>query len=406
MLVCVLLFVTFSISVSAENLSVGDIVDSFDVPVKDDLYSDEVEVSSGSPIMFKALSPDNVDEQLTSGSISLRYEYWNDNQIIYSYENEYTSDRIYGITSSYIKNQSKDLLTPTLYDWIYISDVSNGLFSRGDSVDIVLEGIYNEISIYDVSSNLIYKSTINQEKIVPTLVRVKYTNGEYEDFTADDFSLEVGSVTLNDSYYIKLKSSEFSYDVESIAVGLYYDITSYDHNDEILDSYYIMCRFGFDYCKLDVQFLNDENGLLSGIIGWVKNIYNTLVGLPSKIGDFIIDGLKSLFIPTQDFLETTQRRFDYILNLRLGAIWQTCTFATDFIKAFTYSGDTTSITFPEVTVNLANTPFTFGGWTVNVIPDGFSGIISTLKIITSIGATFLFVNGLMKRYEKIAGENQ
>lgn len=58
---------------------------------------------------------------------------------------------------------------------------------------------------------------------------------------------------------------------------------------------------------------------------------------------------------------------------------------------------------PEVTVNFSDTSFSFGGYEVSIIPDGFDVLVTAVKGITSIVCTFLFINSLRNKYEKLIG---
>ena len=89
---------------------------------------------------------------------------------------------------------------------------------------------------------------------------------------------------------------------------------------------------------------------------------------------------------------------------RFGAVYESTTIIDDFATAFSNASNTEEqefVTFPTITVNLVDTPFSFGGWEVDVVPDGFEFLVNTLKMITSIACTFLFVNAMRKRLEDI-----
>lgn len=174
-----------------------------------------------------------------------------------------------------------------------------------------------------------------------------------------------------------------------------------------------------------------SNGLLSSIIEWIKSIYEGIVNLPSKIanslktffdnivnavtnignliknaivdlGNFLIDGIKNLFIPSEEDITKMKDKWDTLLSDRFGALYQVASLISDYASAFTEQNKNT-ITFPSVSIPLAGAEFTFGGWEVQIVPDGFEIVFDTLKLITSILATFLFVNGMKKRFDKLLG---
>lgn len=166
-----------------------------------------------------------------------------------------------------------------------------------------------------------------------------------------------------------------------------------------------------------------ETGLLSGIVGWIKNIYNGIVNLPEKfaeaikgffesvvnaikaLGDYLLDGIKNLFVPNATDMVENQDKWTALLEERFGAVYESTSIIDDWANAFSYSGNQSSIVLPTITVNLAGTPFSFGGWTVDLIPAGFAPVIDTLKLITNIACTFLFVNGMKKDWRVLLNDH-
>lgn len=147
-----------------------------------------------------------------------------------------------------------------------------------------------------------------------------------------------------------------------------------------------------------------EAGLLSGIIGWIKNIYDTIVNLPSKIWEFISEGLKGLFVPSEEYLTQFKNDMDSMLSEKLGAIYQVVNILTESWDRIQANDNTNTIDFPEVTIPLpSDTDFTFGGQTVSIVPQGFEFLATAIKTVTGICCTILFVNGLKKRYDDIMG---
>lgn len=188
--------------------------------------------------------------------------------------------------------------------------------------------------------------------------------------------------------------------------------------------------FSSSITKINITEVS-EKGLLNSIITLVKNIITGITELPSKIanslktffdnivnavtsigdliknaivdlGNFLIDGVKSLFIPSEEDITNMKDKWDTLLSDRFGALYQVGALISDYASAFKEQSKN-SITFPSVTIPLAGAEFTFGGWEVKVVPDGFSAVFSVLKTITSILATMLFINGLKNRFDKILG---
>lgn len=182
---------------------------------------------------------------------------------------------------------------------------------------------------------------------------------------------------------------------------------------ETMPMTFALVNYYYDFaCTSVLLEIEDEKGLLNGIIGWLKNLYDSITELPSKIangigekltafGTWIIDQIKGLFIPSEESIIELKTKFEELLRDRFGAVYDSADIIDDFASSFAYSDTDTSVTFPQVTVNLAGTNFTFGGWEVDVIPDRFEGIVDFLKLLVSMVATVLFVNALRKRLEDI-----
>lgn len=133
-----------------------------------------------------------------------------------------------------------------------------------------------------------------------------------------------------------------------------------------------------------------------------KSLFNTVVSAVTNLGNFIVDGIKGLFIPTEEDITAMQEKWNTLLSERFGALYQVIELISNYAKAFT-SHSKTSITIPSITIPLGDNSFTFGGWTVTVVPEGFGVVFETLKLIISITCTIWFVNGLKNRFEKIVG---
>lgn len=172
--------------------------------------------------------------------------------------------------------------------------------------------------------------------------------------------------------------------------------------------------------KYDIQ--SEEVGLLSGILDWVKNIGNKVsdtfdvissgfsnIGtwfaeLPGKIWGFIEDGLKSLFVPSEEEMIAYSDKWEQLLADRFGAVYQVTNILTDSWDGVMAADQTNTINFPSVSINLPdNTKFSFGGYEVQIVPTGFDVLVNGVKLIIGIVATVAFVNGMRKKYDEVMG---
>lgn len=177
--------------------------------------------------------------------------------------------------------------------------------------------------------------------------------------------------------------------------------------------------------NLSIEVDSKEAGLLASLIEWVKgifdkitdgfenvkngftNVINGIIELPQKIWSFIEDGLKKLFVPDESFIESFKNRWDLLLEDKLGAVYQVVTLASDLWNTIMAYDETNIISMPEVEIPLPDDiHFAFGGYDVKIVPDGFVSLVNAVKLIISILATVLFVNGLRKRYDEVMGVEQ
>lgn len=152
---------------------------------------------------------------------------------------------------------------------------------------------------------------------------------------------------------------------------------------------------------------NSFKGALDGISDWISSAVTAITELPSKIWSFIEDGLKSLFVPDDEFITGYKDDFDSLLSEKFGAVYQVVNITFGSLERIQDADELNSIELPETTINLPdNNKFSFGGVTVPIVPQGFDGIVNVLKTIVGIVCTILFINGLRKRYDEVMGVEQ
>ena len=167
---------------------------------------------------------------------------------------------------------------------------------------------------------------------------------------------------------------------------------------------------------VDVE--SQETGVLKGILGKLgdgfsalgdklTNVFNSIVELPQKLWNLISDGLKSLFVPSEESMTAYKDKWDELLSSRLGPVYQVCDIVTNSWSAIGEADTTDTIYFPSATINLPqDAQFTFGGYDVKIVPEGFDVLIQAIKLIVGIVCTLAFINGMLKRYDEIMGVEQ
>lgn len=170
-----------------------------------------------------------------------------------------------------------------------------------------------------------------------------------------------------------------------------------------------------DSFDIIVNESSEDTGLLKGIIEWLKgikegitNLFNSIAELPSKLWNLISEGLKSLFVPTENDITTFKNNMQGLLSEKLGAVYQVLDITFNSWDRIQDNDNTDTITLPKTTIELGNQydgsiPYSFGGVNVKIVPDGFEWLATTIKSIIGIVCTVLFVNGLRKRYDDVMG---
>lgn len=131
----------------------------------------------------------------------------------------------------------------------------------------------------------------------------------------------------------------------------------------------------------------------------LENIVNGILNLPQ----LILDGIKGLFVPDAEAMAAYKEQWEALLSQRFGAIYESVQLIDDFVSSIELKSTQGYISFPEVSVDLVGTTFTFGGWNVQVVPSGFEAVVEILKKIISIVATLAFLNSMRNKFENILG---
>lgn len=178
--------------------------------------------------------------------------------------------------------------------------------------------------------------------------------------------------------------------------------------------YFGECGTGDNGYEVFIETETEEVGLLKGITGWLQgikdgitNLFNSIAELPTKLWEKISEGLKSLFVPSESDMVAYKDKWDELLSSRFGAVYEVGNIMTESWDSVMNADQTNSIEFPSATINLpGGNEFSFGGYTVQVVPNGFSAIIVAVKAIVAIVCTVAFVNGMRKRYDEVMGVEQ
>lgn len=237
-------------------------------------------------------------------------------------------------------------------------------------------------------------------------VRVHYADGSLEMFDGT-LTSQGGSRLFDLSVdFLPKKDVEmlgFTIDNDIVNNSLYQTalngnlvVTVHNHIGETVDG------------SLTVQFeqSSEESTWLAKIKNGIDNLKTSINELPTKFWEKIETGLKNLFVPSEQSMTAYKDKWDELLATRFGAVYQVVNIITDSWDSIMAADETDTINFPSATINFSDTPFTFGGYEVKIVPDGFDILVTAIKSVVAIVCTVAFINGLRKRYDEIMGVEQ
>lgn len=283
--------------------------------------------------------------------------------------------------------------------------------TAGNSFSLTVSGVKILLEV-DKGGSYVYEKEIQKADFITNTVKVVYSDGTYDLFK--DYDLVTDGNGLTFSY----SSDEAMGDVTSVEFNAWYNIGTVFNTYGSSATYYL--TVSSDNCKITQSGSLSDEGLIDGIIEWLKSILQSIQELPDKIGvwlqnivdtitelpDKILEGIKGLFIPSEEEMAAIKDKFDLLMQERFGALYEAGSFISDYIENFHNYGAKAYLTFPTVNVNLSGVSFKFGGWkNIAVVPAKFKTVVDSLKMIIGIVATLAFIVMLRNKFNKIIGDN-
>ena len=209
------------------------------------------------------------------------------------------------------------------------------------------------------------------------------------DTSGSQHDLGVYSDTTGGTYKIQLPE-----DVEF--TSLVFDMSYYYSNNNFSpSSNYMYYVFPYMY-KADFSgsiTLDDSgiiSGLISSIIEWLKSILNAIKALPQQIVDLVVEGIKTLFVPSSESIMANFDSLKAVAEDKLGFLYTIFNMVYDLFNSLVSGvlSPTETITIPRFAF-----PFSFveGGeivlWeemTFDILPDGLSDFLTIIKTVTSV----------------------
>ena len=124
---------------------------------------------------------------------------------------------------------------------------------------------------------------------------------------------------------------------------------------------------------------------------------NSILG---GLADAIIAGIRGLFIPSDDFLNSWVSQMRALLSDHLGGLYQSVASIVDFAESLPSVTAASTISVPTFSIPLGgDTVWTTGGWTVQLKYNDLSMLYDGLAWITDFLCTAAFLNMLKKKLE-------
>lgn len=164
---------------------------------------------------------------------------------------------------------------------------------------------------------------------------------------------------------------------------------------------------------VDIQ--TEEAGLLQGIgdkltSGFsalgdkLSNVVNGILELPQKLWNLISDGLKGLFVPSTEEMTEYKDKWDTLLADRFGVLYQVANVLFESFDGVMSATLTETVYIPYAEISLpGGVTYGFGGYTVDIVPDGFEFFQDMIRLAVGMVCSILFVNSMRKRYDEIMG---
>lgn len=348
---------------------------------------------------------------LETGTIEIQHSvHYTDIDAPYSKGTIGSTGWLAGTTDTY---QRSDFYSYSTYPSVYFLDrfsmrnTTEEMFQTGWNYTLTFSGLTNYSTWATRSSgNLYYCGNFDLSRVY-----VYDSNGQWVEIT-DQATVSVGADDSTGVYYINVQTGSVPFEVWQIDVdliwrygnGYWEDVdSSYSSGNWSYERHYGFNKFNCSWTGFATNPSTSESLEVSkGILETVKGIFSTLTELPGNIWSTFESGLTNLFVPDDQAISDMQEDWNNLLADRFGALYQVGDLVTDFADAFKESEQKT-VTLPEITIPVGADGWTFGGWEVQVVPDGMGVLFTTLKTLVSIVATFLFVNGLKRRFEGLIG---
>lgn len=190
--------------------------------------------------------------------------------------------------------------------------------------------------------------------------------------------------------YTDLSSINTTFTSPADVVGVYIDV-QYNMNGGIFrdssvsfPSIYKLSLSG----EIAVDTSGVNTGLLRSIIEWLRNILTAIMSLPQQISNFVIEGLKTLFIPSSDNIMSTFDGLKTLAESKLGFLYTMFTMVYDLLHSIVIG---VANPMQTLTIPAFSLPWIDGSslviWnemTFDIMPQGLDVLKNLVKLLTSL----------------------
>lgn len=320
---------------------------------------------------------------------------------------------IYLSDGSYVLNKDSTLTfnVTNILSTINVYEGSNKLFSRVPLVDkfssVSFYGFTSSGDSYLLNSNFKLTSTSSGYSLTFDLtgdrdyVRIQVMSrgrlSEIYNLTQEYFSGQY-SLSLNYGF----NRSRVTFSVKDSTEGLLGSIIGWltSIRDNIVNGLSAVVTAVFE---LPYNIADAIKGFFDNVVNAVNKVFTAISQLPAELWYHFENGLKILTVPTEEQVSDFNDKMNNLLSDRFGALYEVGDLCVQHIEAFQQYYEVGTINFPATTVDLAGSPFTFGGWTVDICPDGFEFLFDALKLAIDMVCTLAVINGLKHRFDRLLG---
>jgi hypothetical protein len=159
------------------------------------------------------------------------------------------------------------------------------------------------------------------------------------------------------------------------------------------------------------EILEEQVEIQKGIWQTIKDIFAFIINLPSMIVNLLLDGLKSLFVPSDDYFESLLDDLNIYFSDRFGFLYAPIEYMIKFFDLIV-SPDmdyyAPYINFPGITLSadtfhLDEDFELLPQMEVQIIPDGFEYIQIVLHAISTVLLSLYIINLAQTKYKEVFG---